>query len=61
MQVYITFLRFEIQARNDQHDTANDEHYTKKVTKEKEKFSDICSWKVLVTNENSYLDVAMES
>ena len=40
------FLRFEIQARNDEHDTTNNEHYKKVSRKEKEKFPDIFSRKV---------------
>ena len=36
-QVYITFLRFEIQARDDEHCSTNDEHYNKMSREEKEK------------------------
>ena len=55
------FLRFEIQARNDDHYTTNDKHYNKSVTKGKEKSSQtFLAAKILVVKENSHLDVAME-
>ena len=41
MQVYITFLRFDIQARHDKYCAANGEYYNKVSREEKrKKFSD---------------------
>ena len=37
MLVNINFLRFEIQARNDEHCSTNDEHYNQVPREEKEK------------------------
>ena len=37
MHIYITFLWFEIQPRDDKHDTKNGEHYNRSVTKGKGK------------------------